>query len=456
MTTDPDLATLSPDQRNAIERAWAEIDARELMELARSLVEIPSRTGEERPIAEFLVGFMRDEGLAAFLQPITDSRANAIGVLRGDGDGPGLAFNGHLDTSCVGEVAEDYPMTGSTDLYLPVPRIEGDLLFGLGAANMKGGIASLVGAACAMRKAGIRLGGTVTVTAVAGEIEKAPIDGLFRSYAGSHFLGAGVGTRFLLEHGHTPRYAVVGEPTGLHLSRAVLGVIDCVIEVRGSLAYTNRKHHGRSALLGAARLTAAIEEEFAPAYSLRHRFNGEDMTLIPNVIVGAIESGWPFKPGYTPAIARLYVDLRTSPFDAEPTAAYRELVEFLADFATSHDIEISSRPFLTRVPGTATQPDSPLVIAARAAYRDVVGSDPAACPAESTSFSDDSNILRQHGCDTITIGPAGPRDMAPPFTGGRGEFVSLSAIEQAARIYVAIAVRLLGLGTGRDGSPDMQ
>lgn len=445
MVTEDVRPVLSPAERAVAERAWSLLERAELTELARRLVEIPSRTGEELPIAEFLVAFMRAQGVDAALQRISGTRANAVGLVGGAPAGPVLLFDGHLDTSFVGDAGEDYPMTGSADMHRPVARIDGDLLFGLGAVNMKGGLAALVGAAGALARSGARLGGSLAVAGVAGEIEKAPVEGLFRSYAGRHYLGAGLGTRFLLEHGLTPRYAVVGEPTGLHISRAMLGVVNVAIEVRGGLAYTSRKHLGRSALAAAARLTTAIEEEFAPAYSARHRFVRDDMSLVPNVIVGAIESGWPYKPGFTPAIARLYVDLRTSPDDAEPMAGYRELMDLISRSARPPGIEVTAHAYLTRVPGTETPAHSPLVSAARAAYRDVLGTDPPPCPPESTSFSDDSNVLRQHGCQAITLGPAGPPGLPAHLTGGRGEFVSLSAIERAARIYVAVAVRLLGV-----------
>ncbi len=445
------MQALSPAQRATVDRAWALIDQSELTELTRRLVEIPSRTGEELPIAQFLVDYMGSQGIDASLQQIDEGRANAVGLLAGSRiDNDALLLNGHLDTSFTGDPADDMPMVGAAGVPRASARIEGDLLFGLGAVNMKGGVAALVGAVSALARSGARLRGTLAFAGVAGEIEKAPIDGLHRSYTGRHYLGAGLGTRFLLEHGLLPRYAVVGEPTGLNISRAMLGLVNAAIEVRGILAYTNRKHLGRSALAAAARLTTAIEEDFAPAYAARHRFARDDMALVPNVIVGAIESGWPYKPGFTPAVARLYVDLRTSPDDRGRLDGYRELREFVAAFATTNKIEVTTRAYLTKVPGTETASSSPLVVAAHAAYRDVLGSDAPACPPESTSFSDDTNVLRQHGCDAITLGPAGPPQVAAHLTGGRGEFVSLEAIERAARMYVAIATRVLDVESGSD------
>ena len=77
----------------------AKISEERVVNLTRSLVDIPSATGEERRVAEFLVGYMKEIGLEAKLQEIVEGRANAIGVLKGTGGGPTLMFNGHLDTS---------------------------------------------------------------------------------------------------------------------------------------------------------------------------------------------------------------------------------------------------------------------------------------------------------------------------------------------------------------------
>ena len=69
----------------------------------------------ERECAEFLVNHMREIGLEARRQDITETRANAIGILKGTGEGPILMFNGHLDTAASGIEEEDYPVIG------PVP-----------------------------------------------------------------------------------------------------------------------------------------------------------------------------------------------------------------------------------------------------------------------------------------------------------------------------------------------
>jgi len=84
------------------------VDTEEVVNLLRELIDIPSVTGREQPIAEFLVNYMRELGLDAHLQEVEPGRANAIALLQGSGDGPALVFNGHLDTGTSGRREDDY------------------------------------------------------------------------------------------------------------------------------------------------------------------------------------------------------------------------------------------------------------------------------------------------------------------------------------------------------------
>jgi acetylornithine deacetylase/succinyl-diaminopimelate desuccinylase-like protein len=71
--------------------------------LTRDLVDISSPTGHEADVARFLVDYMHGIGLDARLQEISEGRYNALGELRGAGNGLKLLFNGHLDTSYSGK-----------------------------------------------------------------------------------------------------------------------------------------------------------------------------------------------------------------------------------------------------------------------------------------------------------------------------------------------------------------
>jgi arginine utilization protein RocB len=86
---------------------------------------------------------MRQAGVEAQLQEVEEGRANIIAVVRGAGDGPTLMLNGHLDTSYTGDFWEDYAALGTPGPnHRPEAYEIGDSIYGLGANNMKGGVAA--------------------------------------------------------------------------------------------------------------------------------------------------------------------------------------------------------------------------------------------------------------------------------------------------------------------------
>ncbi len=87
---------------------------------------------------------------------------------------------------------------------------------------MKGGLAAAVTAIETVMNSGVKLKGDVFMTAVAGESEKAPVEGGIRSYRGARYQGGGFGAGYLISHIPLPDYAVVCEPGGPYVvSRAV-------------------------------------------------------------------------------------------------------------------------------------------------------------------------------------------------------------------------------------------
>jgi acetylornithine deacetylase/succinyl-diaminopimelate desuccinylase-like protein len=119
------------------------LEPNEAVSLVKQMVDIPSPEGEELQCARFLYEYMRQAGVEAELQEVEEGRANVIATVRGAGDGPTLMLNGHLDTSYTGDFWEDYAALG-----IPGPNHRpkayeiGDGIYGLGANNMKGGVAA--------------------------------------------------------------------------------------------------------------------------------------------------------------------------------------------------------------------------------------------------------------------------------------------------------------------------
>src|SRR5215510_3964823 len=152
--------------KEAAKKVLTEIDRNELAQLGCDLTSIPSPTGKEKAITEFILTWFATNGLKAVRQDVEVDRPNAVGILKGDGTGLSLGFNGHTDTSFTG--------TGEDG------RIVGNRVQGLGISNMKGGVAAFMIAGKALKKSGIKLRGDVILAAVVGEISRTPI-GLWQS-----------------------------------------------------------------------------------------------------------------------------------------------------------------------------------------------------------------------------------------------------------------------------------
>lgn len=429
---------------NVVKNVIAQVDEQKLIKLVRSLIDIPSTTGEERECAEFLVRYMKEAGLEAKLQEITDRRANAIGMLRGIGEGPALMFNGHLDTACTGIEEEDYAAMGPLAAgYKAKSYLKDGFIFGLGANNMKGGVAAAVAALEALVQAGVELKGNVVVAGVAGESEKSPVEGAVRSYRGARYQGGGYGTRYLVTYGPLPDYAVVCEPSGCYVINAQTGYFFIKVTVKGKAAYQATRGPAYRGINAIEKACSIIERlrEWDSEYARRHRYDSGMGIIEPHLTVGAIESGWPFKPSYSTAICNLYADLRVTPA-MNPREAVDELEAVLRKAAADdpqlrYDVEV----FACNVPATATSPSSYLIRSCLKARELVLGEKQEMFPLGMASAYNDSNIFRQHGIPALKCGPSGGK--VPTEAQGlldEGERLSIQELVAAAKIYVALVL----------------
>src|ERR1700732_768413 len=177
----------------AAKRVLDQIDRNELAQLGCDLTSLPSPTGQEKAIGEFILSWFESNGLKAVRQDVELERPNAIGILKGDGTGLSLSFNGHTDTSFTG-TREDLRMVANVEPEAELKgRIVGDRVQGLGISNMKGGVAAFMIAGKALKQSGVRLKGDVIFAAVVGEISRTPIG----PWQGREYRGEGVGTRHL-------------------------------------------------------------------------------------------------------------------------------------------------------------------------------------------------------------------------------------------------------------------
>lgn len=148
------------------------------LELLYGAVDIPSVSGDERKVAQFLVEAMNQMGFSAQV----DGAGNAVGTR---GTGPlQVVLLGHIDT-VPGDIAVRLEQSG----------LRGDILHGRGSVDAKGSFCTFISAVAAVSPAALE---RATFTCIGATEEEAP------SSKGANF----VKTRY------APDFVLIGEPSG--------------------------------------------------------------------------------------------------------------------------------------------------------------------------------------------------------------------------------------------------
>ncbi|MBI5968170.1 MAG: M20/M25/M40 family metallo-hydrolase [Deltaproteobacteria bacterium] len=415
-------------RKEALAKIFRRIRKEELTRLAMDLVNIPSPTGEEGKIAQFIVEWFLFHGIEAVAQEIEEGRYNAVGRLRGSGKGLSLTFNAHLDTAFSG-VAADLPILGEIRAWdQPSAYLVEDRIYGQGIVNDKGPLAAFLLAGKAIKESGVELKGDLILAGVAGEIGIAQVD----EYRGSHYRGKGIGTQFLLTHGFTSDYAVVAEPSQFGITWALPGVAYFKISVRGEVAYapfnepSPEFRMSKNAILKIIPVIQAIES-WAERYEEKNQYRFSGGLIRPKVLVGAIAGGRPYKPNTRPAHCAIYVDVRIPPQRNLPSIE-EEFRRAIAESGVETKVEL----YLYR-PGYEGQGVEPLVETVRQAYRFVFKKDPQPIRSPYTSMWNDNNIYHMFGIPAVKWGPS-PR-------GNVGDYSHQTQDDlwRAAQVYAAVA-----------------
>lgn len=107
----------------------------ELDSLIRQLGNIASPYREEREVAEFVYGWMAENGFCPRKDAFSEDRSNVVGVLPGTGGGMDLVFNSHMDTAV--SPADPLIHRNSQDLFFHSAWMENDCFMGEGVHNDK-------------------------------------------------------------------------------------------------------------------------------------------------------------------------------------------------------------------------------------------------------------------------------------------------------------------------------
>lgn len=340
-----------------------------------------------------------------------DEAWGLVGSTGRDG-GPHLVLQGHVDVVPPGD-----PSQWRGDPFRP--RVDGDVVHGRGACDMKAGLAADLAAVEAITRAGVRLGGQLSVHCVVSEED------------------GGLGAFGTLRRGHTGDACIITEPTSGTLTTANAGALTFAIRVPGSATHGSTRYAGTSALDAYLPIHAALHE------LERERNTDADPLMaeypVPYCLsVGTVRSGdWSSTvPDELVVSGRLGVAL-----GEDPAAAQRALEECVAGVCARD-------PWLRDHPATVSWPGGqfasgrlpaghPLLGLVRDAHA-AVSCEPA--PRErGAPYGSDLRLYAAAGIPTLHYGPGDVRTAHSPR-----ECVALSDVLTVTRALVVTVLRHLG------------
>jgi len=347
-----------------------------LLGMASALVAIPSVSHHEGPMADAV------EAALTLCPWLSIERVGDNVVARTDlGRRQRLLLGGHLDT---------VPPVGGNE----EPRIEGRTLYGVGAADMKGGLAVLL--------------------QVAGTVPQPEVDVTWCFYVGEEVAQEFNGLRHLWKDRPDlldADAAILCEPTGGVVEAGCQGTMRVRVTLAGSRAHTARPHTGRNAIHRLAPLLTAV----AGYESRRAVLDGCE--YVEQLQVVAVDGG--VAGNVVPDTSSVLINHRFAP-DRTIAQAEASIRANLAPHLEPGDVW----ELIEAAPGAPPALDHPLLA-------ELVGATGSA-PVAKQGWTDVSSFW-EHGIPAANFGPGDPLLAHTP-----GEFVRAGELDQVASVLGAM------------------
>lgn len=362
------------------------------VELTRNLIGFDTRNpgSDETACTEYLQQFLEQQGFQVTKLCFQPNRPSLIARL-GKGKRPALCFAGHIDTVPLGKNSWSHDPFGG--------NICNGKLFGRGAADMKGGIASMIIAACNIKK------------------KLLPDDDIILIIAAGEESGC-QGSYHIAEHPELMGRAgalVVTEPTCNYPLIGHKGALWLNITFRGKTAHGAMPHKGVNAVIKSAEAVLRLN-----AFS----FDTTSHPLMgpPTVNIGYHHGG--INMNSVPDRAEIGVDIRTVPGMNNDKIIYD--IESLLPSAASVEP-------LVNVPPLWIEPTTPWIQEVFSVSAEISGE--TITPKTVNFFTDGPPLHMAYGrVPTIILGPGDPT-----MAHQTDEFTPVKEIDQAVVMYEKIA-----------------
>lgn len=374
----------------------------DLIALLSALVAIESYSGSEGAVQQYIADWFETEGIRSVIENADDGLKNVVVEIEGEPGGPTLWIGGHCDTVGIASGWVRQPHS---------PFIDGNRLYGLGALDMKAGLAAAMMTTRSLHHNRAGWSGRLIFAALADE------EALSR------------GANAFVRENRGIDAAIMCEP---HFDDVVIGAMgktNLEVEVRGSSAHGSNPEQGINAVTEAARLLVALDG----LERVAHPQFGKASHCVLNVRSG--DGRYEIR---VPDICRFTINWHFMPDETVESAV--ATIEGLARSLASparFTVTVGEPRYESFWLGKA----HPFVGEFVGAYRNVIGKEPDLAFGRGVS---DANIFSgRAGIPTILFGPGGANMHAGD------EWVDLDQLHLAGQLYTEFALRFLKSSHGR-------
>lgn len=383
-----------------LEELLSKLDTAYTQRLLEDMIRINSIVGQEGDLAEFLKNEIEALGMNCEMDEVEPGRSNVYARL-GDKPGKRLNFNGHTDTVPVVEGWKIDPFN---------PLIKDGKLYGLGACDMKAGIACILNMVRAFVNSSYPFNGELSFSGVVDE----------EAY--------GKGAKAMLNTDFAKVDAILlAEPYPGDDSKPIpLGITGKIlydIKVKGKSAHSFRPHLGINAIEELGKIIANLDK----LHFLEHPQFG-----VGNYSTLKIEGGYEVYSVVIPASARMEVNRLTVPGETAQTAI-KDMQDLVDSLNLLAEVEITTKP--PQYEAFIIDKNEPFVQVFHSVYTEVMGREPLY---DYASGITDANIFAgEAGIPCLHLGPH--QEVAH----SKDEFVSLDWLPVLSKMYTLIAAKFL-------------
>ncbi|MFP3903975.1 MAG: M20 family metallopeptidase [Armatimonadota bacterium] len=349
----------------------------------------PDDTHGEARMVEYVADFCDTHHIDYEAQEVEPGRENLIARVEGGAE-PSLLLEAHTDTVEVENM--------TVEPFTPVEK--NGRIYGRGSCDDKASLA-------------------VMMTGLVRAMESKPPRDIIFVAAADEECGFG-GAKRLVESGFRADAAVVGEPTELRLVIAHKGACRTKVRTFGQTAHTSDPSKGKNAIYAMGQVILALRDY---AESLQSR-SPHPLVGHPTAALGMISGGQ--APNIVPDLCEIVLDRRVIPGE-DTDDVFAEIEAAVAD-GVDDTVQWEAELFLDD-PTLETSADAPVAQLVARALDEVSGMpEPVG-----VQYGTDASKFAEAGIPSVVIGPGSIRQAH-----SADEFVEISQVQQAARIYERI------------------